>query len=97
MQEQTTTSTVLQPFEESLPQNSQADNSTLYNPERFKSISSTQVRNNVESRTIGSSEAEKLLGYGIDMTERARRKKLDPVIGRKKEIEKVVQVLSRHN
>ena len=38
---------------------------------------------------------EKLLQYGIDMTERARRGKIDPVIGRKKEIEKVVQVLSR--
>ena len=38
---------------------------------------------------------EKLAAYGIDMTERARRGKIDPVIGRKKEIEKVVQVLSR--
>ena len=38
---------------------------------------------------------EKLSAYGIDMTERARRGKIDPVIGRKKEIEKVVQVLSR--
>ncbi|MBQ2769083.1 MAG: ATP-dependent Clp protease ATP-binding subunit [Clostridia bacterium] len=32
---------------------------------------------------------------GIDMTERAARGKMDPVIGRKKEIEKVVQILSR--
>ncbi len=38
---------------------------------------------------------EKLLQYGIDMTERAKRGKIDPVIGRKKEIEKVIQVLSR--
>ncbi|MBQ8885575.1 MAG: ATP-dependent Clp protease ATP-binding subunit [Clostridia bacterium] len=41
------------------------------------------------------SEKEKLLQYGVDLTERARRGKIDPVIGRKKEIEKVVQVLSR--
>ncbi len=40
---------------------------------------------------------EKLLQYGVDMTERARKGKLDPVIGRKKEIEKVVQVLSRRS
>ncbi len=38
---------------------------------------------------------EKLLQYGVDMTERARKGKIDPVIGRKKEIEKVIQVLSR--
>ncbi len=42
-----------------------------------------------------SAAMEKLAAYGTDMTERARRGKIDPVIGRKKEIEKVVQVLSR--
>ena len=48
-------------------------------------------------RAAESSAAEKALGFGIDMTERARRGKLDPVIGRKKEIEKVIQVLSRRS
>ncbi len=48
-------------------------------------------------KTMSASAAEKLLGYGIDMTERARRGKIDPVIGRKQEIEKVVQVLSRRS
>jgi ATP-dependent Clp protease ATP-binding subunit ClpB len=33
--------------------------------------------------------------YSIDLTERARRGKLDPVIGRDEEIRRVVQVLSR--
>ncbi len=42
-----------------------------------------------------SAAAEKLAAYGTDMTERARRGKIDPVIGRSQEIEKVVQVLSR--
>ena len=42
-----------------------------------------------------SAALEKLSAYGIDMTERARRGKIDPVIGRKKEIEGVIQVLSR--
>jgi ATP-dependent Clp protease ATP-binding subunit ClpC len=32
---------------------------------------------------------------GVDLTEQARQDKLDPVIGRKKEIERVVQILSR--
>ncbi len=38
---------------------------------------------------------ENLLSFGIDLTQRAREGKLDPVIGRRKEIEKVVQILSR--
>lgn len=38
---------------------------------------------------------EKLKKYGVDLTERAWERKLDPVIGRRKEIEKVMQVLSR--
>jgi ATP-dependent Clp protease ATP-binding subunit ClpB len=33
--------------------------------------------------------------YGADLTERARRGKLDPVIGRDEEIRRVIQVLSR--
>ena len=44
-----------------------------------------------------SKTAAVLAQYGIDMTERARKGKLDPVIGRKKETEKVVQVLSRRS
>ncbi len=38
---------------------------------------------------------EKLLPYGVDLTMKAREGKLDPVIGRRKEIEKVIQILSR--
>ena len=45
-----------------------------------------------KTRSVAS---EKLAAYGTDMTERARKGKIDPVIGRKKEIEKVIQVLSR--
>ncbi len=35
--------------------------------------------------------------YGVDLTARADEGKLDPVIGRQKEIEKVMQILSRRN
>ncbi len=35
------------------------------------------------------------LQYGVDLTKKAREGKLDPVIGRHKEIEKVIQILSR--
>ncbi len=46
-------------------------------------------------KTRGARQAAKLPDCGVDMTERARRGKMDPVIGRKREIEKAVQVLSR--
>ena len=36
-----------------------------------------------------------LRAYGTDLTQRAREGKLDPVVGRRKEIDKVVQILSR--
>ncbi len=51
------------------------------------------------TRRITSPEAEgttkALEKYGIDLTERAKEGKLDPVIGRDSEIRRVVQVLSR--
>lgn len=36
-----------------------------------------------------------VLQYGTDLTQKAREGKIDPVIGRKKEIDKIIQVLSR--
>ena len=54
-----------------------------------------EKKEEISYRKTGKKEAEKLAGCGIDMTERAAKGKMDPVIGRKKEIEKVVQVLSR--
>ena len=51
--------------------------------------------NALKSGKRKNAAVEKLSAYGTDLTERARKGKIDPVIGRKKEIEKVVQVLSR--
>ena len=42
-----------------------------------------------------SAKGQALPEYGTDLTQRAREGKIDPVIGRKKEIEKIIQVLSR--
>ena len=39
--------------------------------------------------------SDTLLQYGLDLTQRAREGRLDPVIGRRTEIEKVIQILSR--
>ena len=46
-----------------------------------------------ESRQNARSAVE--IPYGTDLTQKAREGKLDPVIGRRKEIDKVVQILSR--
>ena len=40
-------------------------------------------------------EVQAYTQYGTDLTKKAREGKLDPVIGRHKEIEKVIQILSR--
>jgi ATP-dependent Clp protease ATP-binding subunit ClpC len=45
--------------------------------------------------TRGSSKTPALDQLGTDLTEAARKKKLDPIIGRHKEIERVIQILSR--
>ncbi len=43
----------------------------------------------------GKSKTPALDSFGRDLTELARQKKLDPVIGREKEIERTMQILSR--
>lgn len=54
-----------------------------------------------KNSAVGAGESifsdEKLMRFGIDLTERAKKGKLDPVIGREKEIEKLVQVLCRRS
>src|SRR5438105_6401421 len=56
----------------------------------------TQVRGN-QRVTSQNAEAtyEALARYGRDLTELARKGKLDPVIGRDEEVRRVIQVLSR--
>ena len=49
-----------------------------------------------ERRKSGEKNTLKALGqFGIDLTARAREGKLDPVIGREQEIQRVMQILSR--
>ncbi len=49
-----------------------------------------------EERKTGESALDSsILQYGTDLTVKAREGKIDPVIGRKKEIDKIIQVLSR--
>ena len=62
--------------------------------EEYKKVVTMEMGNSFDSKER-SAALTKLSAYGLDMTERARKGKIDPVIGRKKEIEKTVQVLSR--
>lgn len=51
-----------------------------------------------EDKKVRRSPAmERLASFGVDVTERARQGKIDPVIGRQKEIEQLAQVLSRRS
>src|SRR5699024_831229 len=51
------------------------------------------------SQTSGNGKghklSENLLKFGSDLTEKASEGKLDPIIGRSKEIERIIQILSR--
>ncbi len=46
-------------------------------------------------RESAESQKENFAKFGTDLTQRAREGKLDPVIGRSKEIERILQILSR--
>lgn len=50
-----------------------------------------------ESKETSDSKTETLSKYGIDLTAEAKKGKLDPVIGRREEIERVIQILCRRS
>lgn len=50
---------------------------------------------NMSSGSSGSSNTPTLNQYGKDLTALARESKLDPVIGRSKEIQRIIEILSR--
>ena len=63
----------------------------------FESLFSTPTGNSSkkkESKNYPTLD-KSTLQYGSDLTQKAREGKIDPVIGRKKEIDKIIQVLSR--
>lgn len=57
--------------------------------------SENQFRNGQQKGKKGKSSTPTLDEFGKDLTEQAREGKIDPVIGRDKEIERVIQILSR--
>ncbi len=61
----------------------------------FHADSTGAVKKPAHERTSGGGLDKRVLQYGTDLTQKAREGKIDPVIGRKKEIDKIIQVLSR--
>ncbi len=52
---------------------------------------------NGSNRSGKNSSTKTIDKYGVDLTQKAKEGKLDPVIGRKKEIERVIEILCRRN
>ncbi|MDE6612936.1 MAG: hypothetical protein K2K28_00060, partial [Clostridia bacterium] len=63
-------------------------------PSLFKTVPQEGVKPKGEKKNDGGLD-KRVLQYGTDLTQKAREGKIDPVIGRKKEIDKIIQVLSR--
>ena len=79
------------------------DNSNIQNVLREAGVSSTSVLNAMKkirgNKKVDNKNAEEnmkaLEKYSTDLTERARKGKLDPVIGRDEEVRRIIQVLNR--
>ncbi|QXM07409.1 ATP-dependent Clp protease ATP-binding subunit [Crassaminicella indica] len=63
--------------------------------EVMKLLGNSNEHQGEAARAASNKNTPTLNEYGRDLTEMAREGKLDPVIGRSKEIERVVQILSR--
>jgi ATP-dependent Clp protease ATP-binding subunit ClpC len=61
----------------------------------FRDGNGNEVENPFGIKTGQKSKIGELEKFGVDLTARAREGKLDPVIGRGKEIERIIQVLCR--
>ena len=61
----------------------------------MQKMSSHQDFNSTDAKETSDSNNKTLEKYGRDLTDAAKKGEIDPVIGRTKEIERVVQILSR--
>lgn len=61
----------------------------------FQMLGSSPAQGQTQTRKGGASNTPGLDRYSRDLTALAQEDKLDPVVGREKEIERVVQILSR--
>ena len=77
--------------------NQNVDIPKIYN-EILSTINELQISTGIENnKTKGSNSTPTLNQFGEDLTKKAREGKLDPVIGRTNEINRVIQILSRRS
>lgn len=77
-------------YEEDDDQTDSVFTNTFFNNSQKNSAGGKKTRENRESNDL-----EELNKFGVNLNKRAEDGKLDPVIGRKKEIDRVIQILSR--
>lgn len=61
----------------------------------IKMLGETRTGSSTTTTTQGRSKTPTLDEFGINLTQAAQEQRLDPVVGREKEIERVVQILGR--
>ena len=61
----------------------------------FISADAPGVENDDDTRSDADNDLKALRKYTVDLTERARKKELDPLIGRSLELERAIQILAR--
>lgn len=72
------------------------DNSRAAHVLSANGITKEVVEKKLSSETLGSATAvSSLESYGMDLTKKARDNLLDPVVGREKEIERIIHILVR--
>lgn len=61
----------------------------------INNVSNPDLLNDIQSPKAANNELGELAKFGTDITAKARANKLDPVIGRQDETERIIQILSR--
>ncbi len=90
--------TIAPGFEASSPRNPQEDEGGMSfrpNGDEEEDEEAPYMQASTSGNGGGRSRGSALQAFGRDLTERARKGELDPVIGRKPEIERVIQILCR--
>ncbi|MDR0573699.1 MAG: ATP-dependent Clp protease ATP-binding subunit [Tannerella sp.] len=67
----------------------------VFNPSSRKSSSGSAAGGSAAQATKASSDTPVIDNFGIDLTRAAAESRLDPIVGREKEIERLAQILSR--
>lgn len=77
------------------PRNGYSEDDSSYDENEYEMSGYAQSDEDVRTADAKKSKTPALDNFGTDLTQMAREGKLDPVVGRDKEIERVAQILTR--